>query len=115
MKLYTFTLYQLSGIQKGIQSAHAAIEYGIGHVIGDEATAKKLFKEWSKDHKTMIILNGGTTTTMDEYEEELVRRGIPYSVFHEPDLGDVKTAISFILDPTSIHYVWVRGFSLASN
>lgn len=115
MKLYTFTLYQLTGIQKGIQSAHATVEYGLGNVLCREAEARRLYKDWATNHKTMILLQGGTVSSMSVRETELVLRDIPFALFSEPDLGNIITAIAFILPDDSIHSEWVRNFSLTPN
>jgi hypothetical protein len=103
LRMYFFTNYQLTGIQKGIQCGHAAIEYArkYGHV--------KLFKEFIKKWKTWIILDGGTTNskrdldgivfgTLDQIGDTLLENDIRFAYFQEPDLNDALTAICFIAD-----------------
>lgn len=101
-RMYGMVNYQLSGIQKGIQFGHAVVEYGIS--FGNT----KEYKRWSNHDKTFIILNGGTTNlrwfdgkqigTLNQYRNEIRDKEIPYSDFHEPDLGDQLTSFVFLVD-----------------
>ncbi len=53
MRFYAFGNMYLSSIQQGIQAAH---------VIGNMAvkyTKNSMFHTWARDHKTIILLNGG--------------------------------------------------------
>lgn len=98
LRMYSLTLYQLSGtIHAGIQPYHATIEafvnFGKRYSIDE-----KQFKDWAKNWKTVIILNGGTTTTLGNHYDTLIDNGIKCNKFHEPDLGNILTAISFIVD-----------------
>jgi len=96
LRMVTLVLYNLSPIQQGIQSAHAAIEYGVYERKWKDTKAR--FIDWAQDYKTMIVLNGGTSFTMEQYKEELDSLGVKYTCFHEPDLNGVTTAIAFIVD-----------------
>ena len=106
-RLYAFVPYQLTGIQKGIQVAHALAEYQLS--FGENEN----FKEWMSTYKTIIILAGGTTNeggdtchynfqseigTMQEIKNEITEIGIPVQSFWEPDLNDALTAFVFIAD-----------------
>lgn len=98
-RMYGLVNYQLTGIQKGIQFLHAVVEYGIEH--GDDID----YLDWAKNHKTVILLNGGTTNsnenclgTINKYYIELKEIGIKCSAFKEPDLGNQITSVSFIVD-----------------
>ena len=103
LRMYFFTIYQLTGMQAGIQSGHAALEYA--RKFGET----DLFKEFVKEHKTWIILNGGTTNderdfegiaqgTLNQIGDQLHENDIPFSFFREPDLNDALTAVCFIID-----------------
>lgn len=90
--------FSLSPIQQGIQFGHGVVEYMNKHKT-------KKTKKWSKKDKTFIILNGGTTNkninnpgSLNIRLEELQNRGIKFSVFYEPDLGDQLTSINFLVD-----------------
>jgi hypothetical protein len=97
LRMYGLVNYQLSGIQKGIQFGHSVVEYSL--------LDNSLYKEWALNHKTFIILNGGTTNnnpdnlgTLNKHLETLKEMDITFSSFCEPDLGDQLTAITFIVD-----------------
>lgn len=105
LRMYFLVPYNISEIQKGIQAGHAAVEYALK--FGNT----NLFKEFAKNHKTWIILNGGTTNnsfdnpgTLQEVRDVLFRYNsdsleeINFSFFKEPDLNDALSAICFIAD-----------------
>ena len=118
--MYSFVVYSLSGIQKGIQSGHSNDEYG--QYVDDNKceiidgyaqyvnTNKSDFKleyenyiDWRKNHKTVILLCGGSTNTrlrlsMEKYLAELNNMGVLAVPFYEPDLNDAMTSLSFIVD-----------------
>lgn len=104
LRMYMFVPYQLNGIQSGIQAGHAALEYAYKYGNTD------LYKDFIENHKTWIILNGGTTMdphpdspdimgTMNELEQKLQDLSIVnYATFREPDLNNSLTAICLICD-----------------
>ena len=102
-RMYGLVAYQLSEIQKGIQFGHAVVEYGL------EFRSTLAYQKWAREDKTFIILNGGTTNTrydendnhvgsLNNYRQTLFDEGIQFSSFFEPDLGDQLTAICFLVD-----------------
>lgn len=109
LRMYFFTIYQLMGIQAGIQCGHAALEYA--HKFGNS----KLFIDFINNWKTWIILNGGTTNIKRNFEgipqgslnqigDELLRNDIDFTYFEEPDLNDALTAVCFIADERVFNY-----------
>jgi len=103
LRMYFFTNYQLTGMQKGIQCGHAALEYA-DRFAGDE-----LFIKFVREWKTWIILDGGTTNSrrdlsgevmgsLDQIGDSLLENDIQFSYFQEPDLNDALTAICLICD-----------------
>lgn len=118
--MYFFVMYNLSGIQKGIQAGHAALEYVLkwGNQSPDVC-------EFIRDHKTFILLDGGTSSTMLQREQELAELSIPFASFQEPDLNYSTSAIAFIVheedyadeDIFGANPVkqYIKGFRLASN
>jgi len=103
LRMYFFTIYQLTGIQAGIQCGHASLEYANKYYDAG------FFQEFVKEHKTWIILNGGTTNdqrdfdgipagTLNQIGDQLHENDIPFSFFHEPDLNDALTSLCFICD-----------------
>ena len=105
-RMYFLVMYNLSAIQQGIQCGHAALEYVLEN--------KDDLDVWDfvENHKTWIILNGGTSNsgekgfygqpaekgTMELYYDTLVEKGIKVSKFHEPDLNNSLSAIALIVD-----------------
>jgi hypothetical protein len=108
LRMYGLTNYQLTGIQKGIQFLHGVVEYSqIVNSVGGEVL--DIYNEWANNHKTVILLNGGTTNhrnnedglpfgTLNNHKLKLDELGAFNATFHEPDLGDQLTAVVFILD-----------------
>lgn len=104
LRMYGLVNYQLSDIQKGIQFGHAVVEYGLNH------SGEKKYLDWANNHKTFIILNGGTTNssinqetgnpkgTLNQHAVTLRDMEVPFCYFHEPDLGDQLTAVVFLVD-----------------
>lgn len=93
--------YNISPIQQAIQAGHASLEYA--HRFRDVP----LFVDFVENHKTWIILNGGTTRhgedfetmgTLNQIEYRLITSGIHHSSFREPDLDYALTAVCFIAD-----------------
>lgn len=102
LRMYGLVNYQLTGIQKGIQFLHGVTEY---EQMSRENGVVDLYNKWASSHKTVILLNGGTTNysekspgTMNSHLKSLKDNGVICSYFNEPDLGDQLTAISFIVD-----------------
>lgn len=99
LRMYGMTIYQLSGMQGGIQFGHAKDEYE--RIYGTDS----LYQEWRDKWKTYIVLNGGTTNdnkeklgTLQLYEKLLGNLGVKYATFREPDLNDSMLAIAFLID-----------------
>lgn len=103
LRMYFLTIYQLTGIQQGIQCGHSALEYAYKY------GQTELFKEFVLQHKTWIILNGGTTNDQRDFEgisqgtlnqigDQLMENDIDIAWFREPDLNDALTSLCFIAD-----------------
>ena len=95
IRMYHVVMYNLSGIQKGIQAGHAALEYADLHA------GTEMYREFIKDHKTWIILDGGGSKEMEEYLRIIKSLGVPHAFFREPDLNDAISAITFLYDAKS--------------
>ncbi len=99
LRMYGLVPYNISPIQQAIQFGHAVVEYGLKYGNTKE------YKDWGKNWKTFIILNGGTTNnsldslgTLQTHEITLLNLGIKISEFKEPDLNNALTAVVFIVD-----------------
>lgn len=104
MRMYFFTLGNISNIYKGIQAGHSALRY-----------ARRFSAEhpevWDfvDNHETWIILNGGTTNEQRDFDgipagslnliaDQLQKNDIMFSYFIEPDLNDALTSVCFLID-----------------
>lgn len=101
MRAFFFTNMYLSSIQNGIQSAHCLAEI-YNTYITDEGTDDALFKyvtDWAENHKTIIVLNGGTGDDLRKLQVffEDNANTFPWSYFHEPSLDNTKTCVGIIL------------------
>ena len=103
LRMYGLVPYNISPIQQGIQFGHAVVEYG--QRVKGLNTLEEQYNNWAYNHKTFIILNGGTTNnnpnslgSLNEHLNMLANNDIVVETFNEPDLGDQLTAIVFIVD-----------------
>lgn len=68
MRYYGLTNFYLSSIQQGIQNAHCivemAIEWGFGLTIRPQGV---MFRDWAENHKTMVLLNGGNQSALEDF------------------------------------------------
>ncbi len=106
LRMYFLTMYNLSPIQQGIQCLHACVEYFLKY------WRTKEFWSWAKTHKTVILLNGGTSNdgksscygldpalgSMEQHFQTLKNNKIKCASFHEPDLNYSMSAIAFLVD-----------------
>jgi hypothetical protein len=105
LRCYTFTLYQLSPIQQGIQAGHAAVELGMRAYTRLQRTLKgdhfRMYHDWSSNWKTMVLLNGGDLQELCELGKFLSHEHneFPWATFHESvdSLGGLLTSIATIL------------------
>lgn len=99
LRCYTFTLFQLSPIQQGIQAGHAAVE------LVTHRKDNKLVQDWAKKYKTMICLNGGDVAKLSEWINFFKdkRNRYPWIKFEESEasLAGIVTSVAIIL-PESI-------------
>jgi hypothetical protein len=120
--------YNISPIQQAIQAGHAALEYA--HKFKDDPD----FIDFVENHKTWIILNGGTTNSellkdpetgwyanprtdnapylgsLDNIAHQLIANKINYGLFEEPDLNNALTAVCFLADERVWNYKDYPGF-----
>jgi hypothetical protein len=108
LRMYGLTNYQLTGIQKGIQFLHGVVEYSqMVNRVGGEVL--DIYNDWANNHKTVILLNGGTTNnritddgfpfgSLNQHVITLDENKVDFATFNEPDLGDQLTAVVFIVD-----------------
>lgn len=97
-RMYAFVLYQLSGIQKGIQAQHAISRYGLTFGHSPE------YQRWITEDETTIVLTPGGGEQLLEVIHALIDNKINYRVFEEADLYGKPTAVCFLVDER----VWDR-------
>lgn len=117
MRAYFFGNMYLSSIQNGIQSAHCVSEMfkkyetncGIEVPLlahNREFTTKDVLYTWAKRHKTMILLNGGYASNLDEIAKFFARKHNPYpwAKFKEEEasLNKATTCVGIVL-PAKIY------------
>lgn len=98
VRMYSMVLRQLNPMQKGIQSLHAVVDFSEmikDPILADEKT-RRIYHEWANRHKTMIVLDAGTSADLDEVDRFLTSHSIPHCGFYEPDLYGMRTAICFL-------------------
>lgn len=93
LRCYTFTIFQLSTIQQGIQAGHAAVELTRrGH---------DLTMDWAENHKTFVWLNAGTYGDLLRLIQFLQSKENPYpwASFAESEefLGGLTTSVAIVL------------------
>lgn len=77
MRFYSFTNLYTAGIHAGIQTAHAVHEmerkYAMRSSSDDINSLEKLkvYHEWAARHKTIIVLQGGYSASLDALYDEL--------------------------------------------
>jgi hypothetical protein len=104
LRMFGLVPCNISPIQQAIQFGHAVVEYG--QKFKNDTT----YNDWADNHKTFIILNGGTTNhktslenglpfgSLNQHLLTLNQNSIDLATFEEPDLGDQLTAVVFIVD-----------------
>lgn len=111
LRMYGFVPYNISPTQQGIQFGHALQEYNNLYFNNPEDGK---FNRWREEHKTFIILNGGTSNeghkvrqnfsevnyrgSMQEHLDFLLTHDIRVGTFYEPDLNSMLSAIVFLVD-----------------
>lgn len=98
MKMYVFCHTWLSGIQRGIQGAHAIAE--MVAIKCENKSFQKLFTDWAFNHKTMVFLNGGGSNDLDDLYTLIVFGNYTHftSKFEEDDsLAGATTAVALLL------------------
>ncbi len=108
MRAYFFGNMYLSPIQQGIQAAHTTHELFLRYPTynpnyEDLDSRSDVLHEWAKNHKTMILLNGG----YGENLHNLVRffatpaNPFPWAKFHEGEdaLDGALTCVGIVLPP----------------
>ena len=107
MRLYSFINCYLSSIQQGIQTAHLVSEL-MADVPGITPFGRAMITDWAVNYKTIIVCNGGNTTSLLEYIRLFNnnRNPYPWAVFNEDEdsLDSIITGVAIVL-PEEIYDV----------
>jgi len=101
MRMYFFGNMYLSSIQQGIQAAHVVTEMFNENPLESGTDQVEILYEWSHDHKTMILLNGGYGSNLHDLVDFFDQDDNPYpfSYFKESEaaLDNAITSVGIIL------------------
>jgi hypothetical protein len=101
LRCYTFTIFQLSPIQQGIQAGHAAVEMFPKYIGGPGVQVQQMLNDWARHNKTMVCLNGGQVSDLKEMVAFLDSEDNPYPwapfVESEDFLAGITTSVAIIL------------------
>lgn len=96
--MYCIVEKHLSPIQKGIQAAHAIVEYQLQYGHTEE------YKHWANYDKTIVILDGGCVPEMELIFSTLTDTRVDHAYFTEPDLNNMITAEAMLVDERVWNY-----------
>lgn len=103
MRAYFLGNYYLSSIQQGIQAAHCAVDMAMKYSShrGEDNQSWVTFCEWAEGHKTMVLLNGGNQSALNDFAFFLnnVDNPFPWEQFFEDEqsLNNALTCVGIIL------------------
>jgi hypothetical protein len=102
MRLYTFTNYYLSSLQKGLQSAHVVSElFSKYNAPYKDVLVADYLWFWANDHRTIIIKDGGNHQNLMLIAKMLNKPQNPYpwALVREdgPSLNKAATAVGIVL------------------
>lgn len=116
-------------MQAGIQTAHAAIDL-VTKNTSDVAEGEVPWN-WALNHKTIILLRGGSSSYLKELTKALKRSNLNWADFHEDQqsLEGARTCVVVVVDSAKLQedletpndprdervYEFIRESSLASS
>lgn len=111
MRLYTFINFYLSQIQQGIQTAHIVHElfnaYDTvtnNYTVTNKDGPGKMLDDWSRDHKTIIVLSAGVDQNIQELMDVFTKYEFPFTQFVEDEgLCKARTGCGIVLPE------WIYG------
>ena len=119
MRAYFFGNMYLSSIQQGIQAAHCISDIFADHDDNFTTESKMYLMDWAKNHKTMILLNGGFSEAIMELAEFFHDGTNPYpwGVFREANesLNRAVTCAGIVLPEFIVQTISLNLFWIDSN
>lgn len=113
MRLYSVTNMYTSGIHAGIQTAHLVHEMADFirlRPVNFTVKTREVYYDWSMNHKTIIVLNGGYHANLVTVSEQFSKLGrilaLPYASFNESveALNGAMTATGIVVPPSIYEY-----------
>jgi len=115
-RCYHFNNYYLSGIQAGIQAAHAQHRLACKYLqsaiyfekskVDKNGTEESTYLEWLENHETIILLNAGMAKDLEDLVAffDLPENPFPWAEWHESKeaLNGCITSIAMVL-PSRIY------------
>jgi hypothetical protein len=98
MRFYAIGNQYLSSIQQGIQAAHC-----LGELVKKYGSDNKDISHWLDSHKTIICLNGGNNSRLEEFFDFLLagrhQNPYPFAFFTEDkqSLGGLLTCVGVLV------------------
>ena len=77
-RMYSLVMYNISSMQKGVQTAHVVLEYANRYKDDND------LKEYIQHDKTLIILDGGTS--LDVYKRQTLEytpNDVEYKIYQD--------------------------------
>lgn len=119
-KAFVFVHTALSPIQNHVQRSHALVELFVKYrnrkdELGEAAT--EVLNEWARDHKTIVIRDGGISKNMHTILEilQIVCPVVssPYAFFSESNdfMEGLLTSVAFVLDRNAPQTTVYEGFN----
>ena len=118
MRFYAAGNYYLSSIQQGIQSSHVLSEMFIKYSA--TSSPGDVLRDWARNHKTMILLNGGNADSLRGFYSLLERSdasALVFAKFNEDaqSLDNALTSVGIIVPARLYDATWtndaVYGFA----
>lgn len=112
LRAYFFQNFYLQGIHAGIQTAHTVAEMSVkysGYAKTEETElTKHMYGDWARDHKTIIVLNGGMQSDLELIADHLRKNENPYpwDLFREDKdaLNGALTNVGIVLPEKVFEY-----------
>jgi len=101
MRGIIFSHKGISTAQQGVQSLHVATEMQNMWPAG--SPQREMYDEWVREHKTVILLNGGFSKTLKQLKKSIENIGdeykLPYAAFYEDEdtFEGIMTAVGIIV------------------
>jgi hypothetical protein len=108
-KLYIFSHSRLPGdVHRGIQWTHVGVKLirkYVGRINPEGASPKQsnLVADWADKDETLVVLDGGLTTSLRRIKRLVKKANLPWAEFREPDMGNMVTCIA-VLVPGDFSY-----------